>query len=97
MDFKKIRDTFWDQGYVIFEKFFDDSLMDLYNDKILEHFGVNPDWEHTDEFISKSAVEVIHGFHIAMVLVVLMEWTRMRILTKLRTPFSRMDGTICIA
>nr|WP_299337761.1 phytanoyl-CoA dioxygenase family protein [Allomuricauda sp.] len=62
MDFKKIHDTFWDQGYVIFEKFFDDSLMDVYNDKILKHYGVNPNWEHTDEFISKSAVEVIPWF-----------------------------------
>ncbi|UJH68520.1 phytanoyl-CoA dioxygenase family protein [Allomuricauda sp. SCSIO 65647] len=62
MDFKKIHDTFWDQGYIIFEKFFDDTLMDGYNEKILKHYGVNPNWEHTDEFISKSAVEVIPWF-----------------------------------
>ncbi|MEM9075450.1 MAG: phytanoyl-CoA dioxygenase family protein [Bacteroidota bacterium] len=62
MDFKKIHDTFWDLGYIIFEKFFDDSLMDHYNEKILKYYGVNPNWEHTDEFISKSAVEVIPWF-----------------------------------
>ncbi|RNC88647.1 MAG: phytanoyl-CoA dioxygenase [Allomuricauda sp.] len=62
MDFTKISQTFWNQGYIIFEKFFSDELMDEYNDKILQHFGVNPDWEHTNEFISKSAVEVIPWF-----------------------------------
>ena len=62
MDYNKISKTFWDQGYIIFEKFFSDELMDEYNNKILQHYGVNPDWEHTDEFISKSAVEVIPWF-----------------------------------
>lgn len=62
MDLKKIHDTFWDQGYVIFEKFFDDALMDGYHKKIGTHYGTDPNWEHTEEFISKSAVEVIPWF-----------------------------------
>ncbi|UOY08327.1 2OG-Fe(II) oxygenase [Muricauda sp. SCSIO 64092] len=62
MDLKKIHDTFWDQGYVIFEKFFDDALMDAYHKKIATHYGTDPNWEHTEEFISKSAVEVIPWF-----------------------------------
>lgn len=62
MDFKTIYNTFWDQGYIIFENFFDDALMDEYNIKIQKHYGVNPNWEHTDEFVSKSAVEVIPWF-----------------------------------
>ena len=51
MDLKKIHDTFWDQGYVIFEKFFDDALMDAYHEKIVTHYGTDPSWEHTEEFI----------------------------------------------
>ena len=62
MDLKKIHDTFWDQGYVIFEKFFDDALMDAYHKKIASHYGTDPSWEHTEEFISKSSVEVIPWF-----------------------------------
>lgn len=62
MDLKKIHDTFWGQGYVIFEKFFDDALMDAYHEKIASHYGADPSWEHTEEFISKSSVEVIPWF-----------------------------------
>ena len=62
MNYKELHNKFWEQGYLIFEKFFDASLMDQYNQEILEHFGLNPNWEHTDEFISKSAVEVVPWF-----------------------------------
>ena len=62
MDYKAIANEFWERGFVIFEDFFEDSLMDDYNQKILEHYGVNPNWEHTEEFITKSAVEVIPWF-----------------------------------
>ena len=53
---------FWEEGYVVFEKFFDNDLMDEYNEIIQNHYGVDPNWEHTNEFISKSAVEVIPWF-----------------------------------
>ena len=59
---EKIAEKFWKEGYVILENFFDETLMDDYNSKILAHYGVNPSWEHTNEFISKSAVEVIPWF-----------------------------------
>lgn len=62
MDLKNIYNTFWEYGYLILENFFDNELMDAYNEKILKHYGVDPGWEHTDEFISKSAVEVIPWF-----------------------------------
>ncbi len=62
MDYGKISNTFWNQGYIIFEKFFSDELMDSYNEKISHHYGVDPNWEHTNEFITKSAVEVIPWF-----------------------------------
>ncbi|MET1258103.1 phytanoyl-CoA dioxygenase family protein [Flagellimonas sp. DF-77] len=62
MDHEKIASEFWEKGYVIFEGFFEAGLMDDYNDTILHHYGLNPEWEHTNEFISKSAVEVIPWF-----------------------------------
>ncbi len=62
MDEDVIVEEFWKNGFIIFENFFNSTLMDEYNNKILDHYGVNPDWEHTDEFITKSAVEVIPWF-----------------------------------
>ncbi|MCK8521745.1 phytanoyl-CoA dioxygenase family protein [Aquimarina sp. D1M17] len=62
MDYEKIAKDFWENGFVIFENFFENTMMDEYNEKILEHYGVNPNWEHTKEFISKSSVEVIPWF-----------------------------------
>lgn len=62
MDLNVIAEQFWREGYIVFENFFDDELMDEYNGIIQNHYGVDPNWEHTNEFISKSAVEVIPWF-----------------------------------
>ncbi|WP_194765707.1 phytanoyl-CoA dioxygenase family protein [Tamlana sp. I1] len=62
MDIENAIKSFWEEGYIILEHFFEDALMDEYNALIQAHFGVNPNWEHTNEFISKSAVEVIPWF-----------------------------------
>lgn len=62
MNAEEIAKQFWEEGYLVFENFFDNVLMDSYNKLILAHFGMNPDWEHTDEFITKSAVEVVPWF-----------------------------------
>ena len=62
MDLEKIRKEFWENGYVIFENFFDADLMDEYNQKILDHFQSNPDSELNDEFESVSKVQVIPWF-----------------------------------
>ena len=53
---------FWKDGYLIFENFFSDEIMDEANEMILQHYGLDPKWEHTDEFITKSAVEVVPWF-----------------------------------
>ncbi|MDW3652055.1 MAG: phytanoyl-CoA dioxygenase family protein [Bacteroidia bacterium] len=55
---------FWSQGYLLLEDFFDASLMDELNQEVLSHFGINPEWEHSLEFIQKSATEVIPWFPI---------------------------------
>lgn len=62
MDFDKIAQEFWENGYVIFDKFFPDDLMDEYNQKILDHFENDPESELNDEFESKSKVQVTPWF-----------------------------------
>ena len=53
---------FWDKGFIILEEYFDSDLMDRYNQMILDHYGLTPDWEHTGEFVSRSATEVVPWF-----------------------------------
>lgn len=61
-DLDTLKKEFWENGFVIIENFFNADLMDKYNKIIQEHYGINPEWEHTSEFISKAAVEVIPWF-----------------------------------
>ncbi|MEB0261568.1 MULTISPECIES: phytanoyl-CoA dioxygenase family protein [unclassified Mucilaginibacter] len=60
--YRQYAEQFWKQGYLILENFFSHDIMDDANEKILKHYGMNPTWQHTDEFITKSAVEVIPWF-----------------------------------
>lgn len=64
MEFQQYADEFWENGYVVLENFFDDALMDHLNEVIIQHYGLNPDWEHNNEFIQKSATEVVPWFPI---------------------------------
>jgi len=62
MNYKQLAEQFWHQGYVIIEDFFDASLMESYDDLILKHFGFTPEFCHNDEFLNKSATEVVPWF-----------------------------------
>ena len=62
MNYTQLAKEFWEQGYIVVENFFDEKLMDHLNGVILNHYGMNPTWEHTDEFISRSATEVVPWF-----------------------------------
>ena len=62
MDLNSYREKFWEEGYLVLEDFFAAHLMDTLNAIILEHYGLMPDWEHSDEFIQKSATEVVPWF-----------------------------------
>jgi len=64
MNYKLYSKDFWEKGYLVIEDFFTADLMDHLNQKILSHFGNNPKWEHSDDFIEKSATEVIPWFPI---------------------------------
>lgn len=57
-------EKFWQDGYLLVENFFPEEIMDKFNQLILDHFGMNPEWEHNDEFIQKSVTEVIPWFPI---------------------------------
>ena len=61
-NYQQAAEQFWKDGYLIIENFFSDEVMDEANEMILQYYGLNPKWEHTDEFITKSAVEVIPWF-----------------------------------
>lgn len=61
-DYKALAEQFWRDGYLVIENFFDEDLMNNYNQLILDHFGMQPDFAHTEEFLEKAAVEVVPWF-----------------------------------
>ena len=62
MDYAALATNFDEQGYLHIPAFFDDELMTRINRTCLAHFGMNPDWEHTDEFIKASNCEIVPWF-----------------------------------
>ena len=62
MDINELSESFWEKGYLKIDKFFDSELMDFLNDVILEHYGMEPEWQHNEEFLKKSATEVVPWF-----------------------------------
>lgn len=62
MDFSECAERFWDDGYLVLDSFFNPELMGELNDLIKQHFGADPDFWHTDEFLSESRTEVIPWF-----------------------------------
>ena len=49
-------------GYLVLDDFFESELMDELDALIRGHFGEDPDFWHTDEFLDKSKTEVIPWF-----------------------------------
>ena len=62
MNTQNLAKTFWEQGYLVLEDFFGDGLMNEFDSLICEHFGKDPEFSHTNEFLSKSQTEVIPWF-----------------------------------
>ncbi len=62
MKIEELRNSFWDNGFLIMEDVFETGLMDNLNNLILEHFGMSPEFRHTDEFLGKAQTEVIPWF-----------------------------------
>lgn len=62
MNYTALAEQFWAQGYVMLEGFFDESLMDAYDELIVDHFGSEPEYLHNEEFLEKAATDVIPWF-----------------------------------
>lgn len=70
MDYEQLAVQFWEAGYLAVDDFFASGLMDELDQLVVEHFGEQPDFAHTEEFLDKSKTEVIpwfpqHGGHSA--------------------------------
>ena len=61
-NYKALAEQFWRDGYLVIEEFFDETLMNEYDEMILSHFGLKPDFWHTEEFLSTTGVEVVPWF-----------------------------------
>ena len=57
-----LSNTFWQQGYLVIDDFFSAKSMNILQNIILGHYGLNPEYEHEAAFLSKSATEVIPWF-----------------------------------
>jgi len=62
MQLSDLSNTFWEQGYLVIEDFFSNNTMDGLQNLILNHYGMDPAYEHDASFIAKSATEVIPWF-----------------------------------
>lgn len=62
MNLKKLTREFWENGFVVLDKFFEKDLMDQLNGLILNHYGDAPAFLHNDEFLGKAKTEVIPWF-----------------------------------
>lgn len=62
MNQAEIARAFRQDGYLVFDEFFDCALMDALDGIIREYYGENPDFWHDDEFLEKSRTEVVPWF-----------------------------------
>ena len=62
INIEELANHFWENGYVVIDNFFEPKLMDALNDVITKHFGETPDYEHNEEFLTKSKAEVVPWF-----------------------------------
>lgn len=62
MNINQLAASFHLNGYVYIENFFDRNLMDIYQNKILDHFALDSSYKHDGDFIKKSGTDVIPWF-----------------------------------
>lgn len=62
MNFNDLAKTFWHDGYLVLPDFFAPKLMDKLQQIILQNYGEAPDFSHNQEFLEKSATEVVPWF-----------------------------------
>lgn len=62
MNAENFRETFERDGYVLIENFFASELMDRLDRMIRDHFGDDPRFLHSDEFLDTAQTDVIPWF-----------------------------------
>lgn len=62
MNYSELASKFQEEGHLHLPGFFSDDLMVRLNNMCLEHFGMDPEWEHPDEFIKASNCEIVPWF-----------------------------------
>lgn len=62
MDYGALSAHFHREGFLVVEDFFDAGVMDGLDALIRRQFGVNPDFWHTQEFLTRAQTEVIPWF-----------------------------------
>lgn len=62
MKLDELARTFWRDGFLVIDDFFDPAQIDRVDERIRQHFGDHPDFSHTDEFMSAARTEVIPWF-----------------------------------
>ena len=62
VDVQRLTAEFWTNGYCMVPDFFDAGTMDHCHELILGHFGDQPEYRHNEEFLERSATEVIPWF-----------------------------------
>lgn len=53
---------FWRDGFLVLDDFFDIELMHRVDERILEHFAGEPEFQHEPEFLERSDTDVIPWF-----------------------------------
>lgn len=61
-NYKALAKTFWKQGYIVVDNFFDENLMSTSHSIIMSHFGESPAYAHDQQFIQLSKAEVVPWF-----------------------------------
>lgn len=61
-DQQQLAQQFWEAGYLAVDSFFDSGLMDELDQLVVEYFGDEPDFCHTEEFLNRSKTEVVPWF-----------------------------------
>ncbi len=62
MNYRPLAERFWRDGYLVVDDFFDPGLMAALDRTIVDYFGDDPEFWHTEEFLTKSKTEVIPWF-----------------------------------
>jgi len=62
LDLGTLSEQFWTDGYLYFPNFFEAAYMEDLEGVIEDHFGIEPDYLHNEEFVKASHTEIVPWF-----------------------------------